>query len=359
MRVVCIATTTTPPPTFTTTSMDTFNALHTLINAVTHHAWKHETLEGYQGGVNHFLIFCSSSNIPVSLPVLEWLLYAFAAQWAGTCSGSGVANDVAGLRAWHISNGAAWLGSTRLKYVLRSVDQLTPKSSKHSPCPPVTSEMLEILHTSLNPSIPLHACALACADSVFWGQGCLGEFLPTSQSRFSPKFFPTPSSLRSLSSSGESLMCRLPWTKVAKEKGEDIFLGHQLGGSDPITSLLAHFAASPAILKAPTTTHLFAYDAGGGRVVSLTKCKFLLLCNLIWAAHGLPRISGHCFHIGGTTELLLRNVPPHIVKVMGCWSSDSFLRYWCSLEHIAPLHAELLGPKLSPLLAHASHSTHL
>ncbi|KIK32047.1 hypothetical protein CY34DRAFT_40586, partial [Suillus luteus UH-Slu-Lm8-n1] len=69
----------------------------------------------------------------------------------------------------------------------------------------------------------------------------------------------------------------------------------------------------------------------------LTKRKFLLVCNSVWGAHGLPRISGHCFRIGGTTELLLRNVPPHIVKVMGRWSSDSFLRYWRNLEHIAPL----------------------
>ncbi|KAG2028581.1 hypothetical protein BDR03DRAFT_1019612 [Suillus americanus] len=158
--------------------------------------------------------------------------------------------------------------------------------------------MLDILHSSLNNTIPLHTCTLACADAVFWGQGRLSKFLPTSQSCFSPKFFPTPSSLCSFSSSGESLMCHLPWTKVAKEKGEDIFLGHQLGASDPIALLLAHFAASPAVLFAPNSSHLFTYN-----------------------------------------------------------SSDSFLRYWHLLEHIAPLHAELLGPKLSPIFAHVLHNT--
>jgi hypothetical protein len=145
---------------------------------------------------------------------------------------------------------------------------------------------------------------------------------------------------------------------VSKEKGEDIFLGRQLGPSDPIVSLLAHFLVSPAILEAPTSSHLFAYGVGGGKLVSLTKRKFLLVCNSVWSSHGLPRLSGHCFHIGGTTELLLRNVPPHIVKVMGRWSSDSFLRYWRNLEHIAPLHAELLEPKISPVLARASRSGH-
>ncbi|KAG1896633.1 uncharacterized protein F5891DRAFT_1280496 [Suillus fuscotomentosus] len=101
--------------------------------------------------------------------------------------------------------------------------------------------------------------------------------------------------------------------------------GRQLGVSDPISSLLAHFAASPAILETPTSSHLSAYAAGGGRLVSLTKRKFLLVCNSIWAPHGLPRISGDCFRIGGTTELLLRNVPPHIVKVMGRWSWNTLL----------------------------------
>ncbi|KAG2128260.1 hypothetical protein DEU56DRAFT_742110 [Suillus clintonianus] len=337
--------------------MDSFNTFHSLIKAVTLHAWKQETLEGYQGGINRFRSFCASNNIPISLPIPEWVLCAFAAQRAGTCSGSSVANDIFGLRAWHIANGAIWLGGTHLKYMLRSAVRLTPDSSKHPPRPPVSSEMLDVLHASLDNSIPLHACVLACADAVFWGQGRLGEFLPTSQSRFSPKFFPTPSSLRNLSSSGESLMCRLPWTKVAKEKGEDIFLGRQLGASDPISALLAHLVASPAILSAPHSSHLFTYDVGGGKLVSLTKRKFLLICNAVWNTHNMPHISRHCFRIGGTMELLLRNVPPHIVKVMGRWSSDSFLRYWCLLEHIAPLHAELLGPKLTPLLAHSLRSS--
>ncbi|KAG2345630.1 hypothetical protein BDR05DRAFT_974962 [Suillus weaverae] len=308
--------------------MDTVSALQVLL----------ETLEGYQGGVNCFLAFCSANNIPLSFPSPEWLVCAFAAHRAGSCSGSAVANNVAGLRAWHIANGLPWLGGTCLKYVLRSV-------------------MLETLYSSLDTSLPLHVCVLACADVVFWGQGRLGEFLPTSQSRFSHKFFPTPACLRSMSS-GESLMCCLPWTKVSKERGEDIFLGRQLGPSDPISSLIAHLVASPEILASPASSHLFAYSGGAGRLISLTKCKFLLVCNSVWMAQGLPRISGHCFCIGRTTKLLLCNVPPHIVKVMGCWSSDSFLRYWRNLEHIAPLHAELLDFDSGNHLAKTSVDNH-
>jgi len=71
----------------------------------------------------------------------------------------------------------------------------------------------------------------------------------------------------------------------------------------------------------------------------LTKVAFLSRCNQIWTASGYPRTTGHSFRIGGTTELLTSGVPPDVVKSMGRWSSDSFLRYWRDLETIAPLHA--------------------
>jgi hypothetical protein len=70
----------------------------------------------------------------------------------------------------------------------------------------------------------------------------------------------------------------------------------------------------------------------------LTKKLFLDRCNSIWSTYGYPRTTGHCFRIGGTTELLILGTPPDVVKVTGRWSSDSFLRYWRSLEEIAPLH---------------------
>jgi hypothetical protein len=73
-------------------------------------------------------------------------------------------------------------------------------------------------------------------------------------------------------------------------------------------------------------------------------------CNNIWSRYGLPTFTGHCFRIGGTTILLLRGVSPYIVKRMGRWSSDAFLKYWRSLEILAPLHAELLAPYISTVL---------
>ncbi|KAG2032871.1 hypothetical protein BDR03DRAFT_968873 [Suillus americanus] len=135
-------------------------------------------------------------------------------------------------------------------------------------------------------------------------------------------------------------MFHLSWIKVTSWH---IFLGRRLGSSIPLRLLYS----KPCGPRGPTSTHLLAYDAGRGRLISLTKHKFLLVCNSVLAVHSLPHISHHCFCIGGTTALLLRN----IIKVIGRSGSSDPSRL---LDHIAPLHAELLGPKLSPFLTCSS-----
>ncbi|KIJ30935.1 hypothetical protein M422DRAFT_186511, partial [Sphaerobolus stellatus SS14] len=69
----------------------------------------------------------------------------------------------------------------------------------------------------------------------------------------------------------------------------------------------------------------------------------------IWIANGLPRITGHSFRIGGTTELLVAGVPPDVVKALGRWSSDAFLVYWRSLSELAPLYVANLPPHSSTI----------
>ena len=77
----------------------------------------------------------------------------------------------------------------------------------------------------------------------------------------------------------------------------------------------------------------------------LTKPVFLQRCNDIWHPLGYPRTTGHCFRIGGTTELLIAGTPPDVVKATGRWSSDSFMRYWRSLDDIAPRYIRRLHAK--------------
>ena len=64
---------------------------------------------------------------------------------------------------------------------------------------------------------------------------------------------------------------------------------------------------------------------------------FLARCNQVWRDAGLLELSGHCFRIGGATELLLHGTPPDVVAVQGRWKSKAFLDYWRRIESILPL----------------------
>jgi hypothetical protein len=125
--------------------------------------------------------------------------------------------------------------------------------------------------------------------------------------------------------------------KTTRGKRASVVVCRQSGLPDLITALEVHLALNDM----PPHFPLFSYRSGDSWA-ALTRKKFLFHCNMIWGPSPLP-ITGHCFQIGGTTELLLGGIPPHIVKALGCWSSDAFLRYWRSTDSLAHIHVELLG----------------
>ena len=129
---------------------------------------------------------------------------------------------------------------------------------------------------------------------------------------------------------------RLPWTKTTGARGASVVLCFQNGPADPISAMDNHLRVNDA----PPDLPLFSYKTGG-RWTALSKSKFLVWCNNIWLANGESHVlSGHSFRIGGTTELLLRGIPPDVVKTLGRWASDSFLTYWRSVESLAHIHLE-------------------
>jgi integrase len=85
---------------------------------------------------------------------------------------------------------------------------------------------------------------------------------------------------------------------------------------------------------------MFAFPDANGAWILLTTRLFLARVNAIATLAKLPRVTGHCFRIGGTTELLRRGVPLEIVQVAGRWASDSFYRYWRLKQDILPQHIQ-------------------
>jgi len=162
----------------------------------------------------------------------------------------------------------------------------------------------------------------------------MGSWLDSFYVRSSTCDLPPPST------SAGSRVLVLPYTKTTGSRGAKVVLCRQTASRNPVACVERHISVNGLGPALP----LFSYRAPGG-ILCLTKKSFLKRCNSVWSSRGLPHLSGHSFRIGGNTEFLLRGVPPDVVKRMGRWSSDAFLRYWRSLEVIALLYAEYVSEK--------------
>jgi hypothetical protein len=296
--------------------------------------WADSTLRRYSGTIRQFIRFCDAERVPIHLwfPADEFVLCAFAASSCGRHAGGTPRSRLSALKAWHVAHNVKWNGSARLRFVLNGVRNCAPGSSRRPPRPPVNSRMLSQLVRSLDLSSPLDAAVAACAVTAFWGQCRAGELLPLSPSLTPSSPLPTRSDFRRSVRNTLSYVLRLPCTKTHRD-GQDVVLVDQRDPINPISLLKNHFWVN----RIRDDQFLFSYSSVHGPSV-LSKQLFLQRCNTIWSALGYPRTIGHCFRIGGTTELLILGTPPDVVKATGRWSSDSFLRYWRSLEETAPRH---------------------
>ena len=296
------------------------------------------TVKRYSGSIKQYIRFCDMEGIPDRLrfPADEFVLCAFAASSLGLHSRNTPRNRLAALKAWHITHNLEWKGSSRLRFVLSGVHNLAPGSSSRPPRPPVTLTMIIQLIDRLDPNSPFDLAVAACAVTAFWGQCRLGELLPPSSSVLFLSSVPTRSSFKRSVRNLLAYIIRLPHTKTHTH-GQDVVLVDQRSPVNPITLLNDHLRVNNFLDDAP----LFSYATPDG-LSCLTKPLFLQRCNEIWHQLGYPRTTGHCFWIGGTTELLVSGTPPDVVKAMGRWSSDSFLRYWRSLDDIAPRYVRRL-----------------
>jgi len=110
---------------------------------------------------------------------------------------------------------------------------------------------------------------------------------------------------------------RIPWTKTTNFSGASVTATCNREITSAVTALDHHLQANE---KVPGNTPLFAFETTSGWS-PMTKDFFMRRCNQVWSAAGLESLLGHCFRIGGTTELLLRGVAPDIVQAQGHWVS--------------------------------------
>ncbi|KAF8797829.1 hypothetical protein BYT27DRAFT_7041133, partial [Phlegmacium glaucopus] len=286
--------------------------------------WANVTINRYSSTIREFTRFCDSEDIPnhLRLPADEFVLCAFAASSAGRHAGNTARGRISAIKAWHTIHNVEWKGSARLRYVLNGVDRLAPAKSIKPPRIPINAVMLSHLINALNLLDPLDAAFAACAVTAFWGQCRLGELLPSRIADSSTLVLPSHTDLKRSPRNPSAYILHLPHTKT-HHRGQDVVIVEQRDPINPISLLKNHLHTS----HTPHTLPLFAYATHEGHR-SFTKKIFLQRCNHIWQSLGYPHMTGHCFRIGGTTELLVAGTPPDVVKAMGRWSSDSFHRYW-------------------------------
>ncbi|KAJ3765580.1 hypothetical protein FB446DRAFT_767656 [Lentinula raphanica] len=272
--------------------------------------------------VNAFLLFATKRGLaPEDVsPPSEQLVCEFAVSFAGKVAGATARTYVSAVKKWVIRRGLVWYGGPRLDQVLKGVNRHTPDTSVQEERFPVKIEYLRILFQDREGDEGLRRCRNAAAVLLFFSQMRAIKALPHSTSLDSyPTSLPRVKDLTEPNDNGARTLY-LPKTKTQQVRGEKALKKHlaanRLGRDDP----------------------LFAFRNREGGLEVLSRSMFLGLCNDTWSARGIPRITGHCFRIGGTTHYLLAGVSPDVVKALGRWKSDAFLRYWRNLDQLATIH---------------------
>ncbi|KAE9391928.1 hypothetical protein BT96DRAFT_1000852 [Gymnopus androsaceus JB14] len=96
-------------------------------------------------------------------------------------------------------------------------------------------------------------------------------------------------------------------------EAEEVVYSPQPGRTSPTRAWREHIRVNRLGPDDP----LVAYRDENGELKVLSKTVFLKRCNEVWSRHNIPRMTGHCFRIGGTTHYLVQGIPPDIVKMLG------------------------------------------
>jgi hypothetical protein len=231
-------------------------------------------------------------------------------------------------------NGIAWNPPERLVLVKRAVETRKPPSSKKAIRPPVTPEMMDALARAWSKGSNEQLCALAAAAAAWNGLLRLGEWFPASPSKLQLSRVPSTRHFAITNNSTLAASISLPWTKTTKSEGAQVTLAAQKGHRNPALHIANHIVASSLTEGDP----LASYRDGQG-IRTMTKSRFMKLCNDVWNIRDDSRMTGHSFRIGGATAFLRAGVPPDVVKKMGRWKSDAFLIYWRENDDIIHSHA--------------------
>jgi integrase len=307
--------------------------------------WAPGTHGTYGSGLLMFHVWCDKNGIAEErrAPVEEFMLHAFIGGCAGGYSKSAVENALLGLRAWHLLHKLAWpVDMKALRPLLTGVENLAPPESKRPPRDPLRLALIERIATLIRESA-FDLAWWACLLTTFWSCSRLGEFTVKDGVAFDPRYHIARGRVSNKSRDGDHIKdFFLPWTKVAKTKGEHVFWATQPGAADPLRAFVAHLAFND---PPDEGAHLFSYrdgtskEDGSPHYEPMRRSAFLGRMNELCAELGETPPNGHSIRIGSILEYLLRGTEFAVGKVIGRWGSDAFEGYLRD-------HALVLAPYL-------------
>ncbi|KAE9384542.1 hypothetical protein BT96DRAFT_761894, partial [Gymnopus androsaceus JB14] len=266
------------------------------------------------------------------LPATKTILCNYAATFAGRTAGGTARAHMSAIKGWTVHKGHPWLGGECLNSILTGVERRAPPSLFRTPRVPVKESHLELLYTDMNldGDNGKELAIVAAAAMMFYSQLHAGEVLPDSSdpSRYNPCEHPL------VSDNQGTCSLKLPSTKTSRNRGKSASIASQESIAYLLIATEKHIRFNRLVPGDP----LFAYCDQQEVLHCLTCSNVVNRCNEIWGPRDVPKISGHCFRIGGTTHYLCRGVPPDVVKALGHWKSDAFLTYWRDLDMLASLH---------------------
>lgn len=313
------------------------------VDQVVCYAYKPTTLEVYGSGLLTYHVFCDVHSIDERdrAPANPIVIKAFLSNLAGSYSGSAIANYLYGVRAWHFVHDVPWVITTaEVETLLKGASNLAPTSSKRKKRKPYTLAYITKLLVYLDPEIPFDAAVRSCLLTTFHSAARVGETTLPNQTAFKPDQHVKPSDLREVTTREGLTMTELavPTTKSAP-LGETLQYARQNGAVDPCAAWANHVS----INDPPKNGPLFAYRSKKGHT-PLTKSAFIKRLAVVARAANEEPLAGHGIRIGATLEYLLRGVSFEAVKVIGRWSSDTFILYLRK-------HAQILAPYMQAVPA--------
>jgi len=289
----------------------------------------------YATGVRAYQRFCDEHRIPANdrLPASEVRLIEFVAWCSRSVGPPTIRVYLAAIRSWHIDNGFgdSSAGRLQLARVVRGVQRIASQPRRLRL--PLTIEILRrvwAIEIDQGWDDVLFRAAISLGFFAFLRLGELA--VADSNVAFDPSIHPTVGDISFLQHEqhGRYATFRIKVSKTDPfRQGSTVHLGVTNSPICPVSALgtYLHFRrlVPPGAGIPLTSAPLFVCD--DGRV--LTKAIFIGMLRTRMRAAGLDNtaFTGHSLRIGAATTAAAAGLPDWLIKAMGRWKSDAYLRY--------------------------------